>query len=148
MHARVADRPLPPELDPGGQRLILVTAHRRENFGEPFRELCHALRQIAEQHADTCLIYPVHLNPNVQRPVREILDGAPRVRLTEPVDYAAFVALLSRAYLIITDSGGIQEEAAALGKPALVLPWWQPTTLDWGPTSATHQWTCGPMPWT
>jgi UDP-N-acetylglucosamine 2-epimerase len=76
---------------------------------------------LAERFPDVCLIYPVHLNPNVQAPVREILDGRPGVRLTEPVAYATFVALLARAYLVITDSGGIQEEAPALGKPVLVL---------------------------
>ncbi len=121
MQQHVAGRALPAELDPGGRRLILVTAHRRESFGQPFRELCLALRDIAERFDDTCLIYPVHLNPNVQKPVHEILDGCPRVRLVEPVDYARFVALLSRAHLVITDSGGIQEEAPALGKPVLVL---------------------------
>ena len=121
MQQHVAGRALPAELDPGGRRLILVTAHRRESFGQPFRELCFALRDIAERFDDTCLIYPVHLNPNVQKPVHEILDGCPRVRLVEPVDYASFVALLARAYLVITDSGGIQEEAPALGKPVLVL---------------------------
>jgi UDP-N-acetylglucosamine 2-epimerase (non-hydrolysing) len=121
MQTRVAGMTLPPELHPGGRRLVLVTAHRRESFGEPFRELCLALRQIAERFDDVCLIYPVHLNPNVQRPVHEILGGCPRVRLVAPQDYATFVALLSRAHLVLTDSGGIQEEAPALGKPVLVL---------------------------
>lgn len=121
MRARVARRALPEELDPQGQRLILVTAHRRESFGAPFRELCTALREIAEGFEDVCLLYPVHLNPHVQETARQVLGGCPRVRLTEPLDYATFVALLSRAHLVITDSGGIQEEAPALGKPVLVL---------------------------
>jgi UDP-N-acetylglucosamine 2-epimerase (non-hydrolysing) len=121
MQARVAGQLLPPELDPGDRRLVLVTAHRRESFGAPFRELCLALRQIAERFEDICLVYPVHLNPNVQRPVQENLHGCPRVRLVPPQDYATFVALLSRAHLVLTDSGGIQEEAPALGKPVLVM---------------------------
>lgn len=121
VRARVADRPLPAELDPGPARLILVTAHRRESFGQPFRDLCGALRDIAERFDDVRLLYPVHLNPHVQRTAYEVLGGCPRVRLVEPVDYGTFVALLNRAYLVLTDSGGIQEEAPALGKPVLVL---------------------------
>ncbi len=121
MHARVRDSALPPELDPGGRRLVLVTAHRRESFGEPFRQLCHALRDIATRFDDVCVLYPVHLNPNVQKPVHEILGDTPRVRLVSPLDYAQFVTLLGRAHLVITDSGGIQEEAPALGKPVLVM---------------------------
>lgn len=121
MHARVQHNPLPPELDPGAARLVLVTAHRRESFGEPFRELCLALRDIAERFPDACVIYPVHLNPNVQQPVREILGNVPRVRLVPPLDYARFVTLLGRAHLVVTDSGGLQEEAPALGKPVLVM---------------------------
>jgi UDP-N-acetylglucosamine 2-epimerase len=121
MRARVADRRLPAELDPGAARLVLVTAHRRESFGQPFRDLCGALRDIAERFDDVCLIYPVHLNPAVRQVAHEVLGGCPRVRLVEPLDYADFVALLSRAYLVLTDSGGIQEEAPALGKPVLVL---------------------------
>lgn len=121
MRSKVADLPLPAHLDPGPARLVLITAHRRENFGEPFRELCRALRDIAERFEDVCLLYPVHLNPNVQGVVHDILDGCPRVRLVEPVDYAHFVALLTRAHLVLTDSGGIQEEAPALGKPVLVM---------------------------
>lgn len=121
MRSRVKNRALAPELQPRAARTILVTAHRRESFGEPFRNLCLALRQIAERFPDVELIYPVHLNPNVQQPVREILGDVPRVRLIEPVDYASLVALLDRATLVLTDSGGIQEEAPALGKPVLVL---------------------------
>lgn len=121
MRARVAERPLPAALNPGQARLVLVTAHRRESFGPPFRELCRALREIAERFDDVCLIYPVHLNPNVQRVAHEVLDGCPRVRLAGPLDYADFVSLLARAHLVLTDSGGIQEEAPALGKPVLVM---------------------------
>jgi len=108
-----------PFLDPG-RRLVLVTGHRRESFGEPFRNFCEALRQLAELHDDVQLVYPVHLNPNVRAPVQEILAGQPNVYLIEPQDYLPFVFLMSRAYLIVTDSGGIQEEAPALGKPVLV----------------------------
>lgn len=104
----------------GGRRLVLVTGHRRESFGEPFRQLCLALREIIERHPDTVMVYPVHLNPNVQRPVREILAGHERIHLIPPLEYVPFVALLDRAHLIITDSGGIQEEAPSLHKPVLV----------------------------
>jgi UDP-N-acetylglucosamine 2-epimerase len=104
-----------------GKRLVLVTGHRRESFGEPFRELCLALRDVAEMHPDVAVVYPVHLNPNVQRPVREILGGVERVHLIEPISYLPFVALLERSTLIITDSGGIQEEAPTLRKPVLVM---------------------------
>lgn len=121
MRARIGQRPLPPALDPGDRRLVLITAHRRESFGPPLRELCLALRELAERFADVELIYPVHLNPSVQQPAQEILAGCPRVRLVEPVPYTDFVALLLRAHLVLTDSGGIQEEAPGLGKPTLVL---------------------------
>lgn len=103
-----------------GRRLILVTGHRRENFGKPFEEICLALRKLAEQK-DVEIIYPVHLNPNVQGPVRAILSGLPNIRLIEPLDYSPFVFLMSNSYLILTDSGGIQEEAPSLGKPVLVM---------------------------
>jgi UDP-N-acetylglucosamine 2-epimerase (non-hydrolysing) len=102
-------------------RLILVTAHRRESFGEPFRDLCRGLAEIARRYPADTVLYPVHLNPNVRRPVGEILQGIPNVRLIEPLDYEPFVHLLKRAYLALTDSGGIQEEAPALGKPVLVM---------------------------
>jgi UDP-N-acetylglucosamine 2-epimerase (hydrolysing) len=102
------------------KRLILVTGHRRESFGEKFVSFCLALRHLAEARPDIQLVYPVHLNPEVQRPVRSILHGVPNVHLIEPQEYLQFVALMLRAYLIITDSGGIQEEAPALGKPVLV----------------------------
>ena len=102
-------------------RLILVTAHRRESFGEPFRNLCRGLAEIARRHPDDTIIYPVHLNPNVRGPVVEILDGVPNVRLIPPLDYEPFVHLLKRAHLVLTDSGGIQEEAPGLGIPVLVM---------------------------
>lgn len=121
MVERVRSRPLPKALAPRAPRLILVTAHRRESFGEPFRHLCHALRELAERFGDVELIYPVHLNPNVRQPVYELLGNHSRIRLIDPLGYTDFVALLSRAHLIITDSGGIQEEAPGLGIPALVL---------------------------
>ena len=108
-----------PFLDPS-RRLILVTGHRRESFGEPFKNFCEALRQIAQKYDDVQLVYPVHLNPNVRTPVNAVLSDMPNVHLIEPQDYLPFVYLMSKAYLIITDSGGIQEEAPALGKPVLV----------------------------
>lgn len=101
-------------------RLILVTGHRRENFGAGFERICRALAALADRD-DVQVVYPVHLNPNVQEPVRRILAGHPRVHLIEPLDYLPFVAMMDRAYLIITDSGGVQEEAPSLGKPVLVM---------------------------
>jgi len=112
--------PLDIPLDPN-KRLVLVTAHRRENFGEPFRAICRAVRQLVDRHADIEVLYPVHPNPNVQATAHELLGGHPRIRLCEPLDYAPFVEVQKRAYLILTDSGGVQEEAPALGKPVLVL---------------------------
>ncbi|MCC6765487.1 MAG: UDP-N-acetylglucosamine 2-epimerase (non-hydrolyzing) [Deltaproteobacteria bacterium] len=109
-----------PALAPAS-RVVLVTAHRRENFGPPFVAMCEAMRAIVERHPDVELVYPVHLNPNVQEPVRRILSGVPRVHLPAPVDYASLVALLKRCTLVLTDSGGIQEEAPSLGKPVLVM---------------------------
>jgi UDP-N-acetylglucosamine 2-epimerase (non-hydrolysing) len=102
------------------KRLILVTGHRRENFGQGFENICRALAAIAER-GDVQIVYPVHLNPNVQEPVRRILADVPNVVLIEPQDYLPFVYLMDRAYLIITDSGGVQEEAPSLGKPVLVM---------------------------
>ncbi len=102
------------------RRLVLVTGHRRENFGAPFEQFCLALKRIAESRPDVQLVYPVHLNPNVQAPVKAILSGVPNIHLLPPQNYQPFVYLMLRAYLIITDSGGIQEEAPALGKPVLV----------------------------
>jgi len=102
-------------------KIILVTAHRRESFGEAFKSLCSGLREIAERNEDVLLIYPVHRNPNVRKPVMQILSGHPRIKLIEPLPYEPFVRLMDAAYLILTDSGGIQEEASVLGKPVLVL---------------------------
>jgi UDP-N-acetylglucosamine 2-epimerase (non-hydrolysing) len=104
-----------------GRRLVLVTGHRRESFGDPFRELCFALRDVAELHPDVAVVYPVHLNPNVQRPVRDILGSVERVYLIPPLAYLPFVSLLERSTLIVTDSGGIQEEAPTLKKPVLIM---------------------------
>jgi len=108
------------ELVPG-KRLVLVTSHRRENFGEPFRNICRALRTLAENNADVQFLYPVHPNPNVKAVAHEMLGHCPNISLCDPLDYAPFVAAMKRAYLIISDSGGVQEEAPALGKPVLVL---------------------------
>lgn len=103
-----------------GRRLVLVTAHRRENFGAPFEEICAALRQLADR-GDVELLYPVHPNPNVQSVVKRSLSDHPRIRLVEPLDYPQFVAAMRASHLIISDSGGVQEEAPTLGKPVLVL---------------------------
>jgi UDP-N-acetylglucosamine 2-epimerase (non-hydrolysing) len=103
-------------------RVILVTAHRRENFGEPLRNICLALRDLAERYAGSVrIVYPVHRNPNVWGPVHELLGGVPRVILRPPLDYLPNLQVMKRANLVITDSGGIQEEATGLGVPALVL---------------------------
>ena len=103
-----------------GKRLILVTAHRRESFGEGFERICQALVEIADR-SDVHVVYPVHPNPNVQTVVNERLRAHPNITLTEPMDYVPFVDLMRRSYLILTDSGGIQEEGPSLGKPVLVL---------------------------
>jgi len=108
-----------PFLD-SSKRLILVTGHRRENFGDGFEQICHALKDIAAR-GDTQVVYPVHLNPNVQEPVKRILGEQPSVHLIDPQDYLPFVYLMSRSHVIVTDSGGIQEEAPSLGKPVLVM---------------------------
>lgn len=105
------------------RRLVLVTGHRRENFGEGFQNICHALADIASGHPDVDVLYPVHLNPHVRQPVRDILAARQlgNVHLIDPVDYLPFVYLMDRSHLIITDSGGVQEEAPSLGKPVLVM---------------------------
>lgn len=103
------------------RKLILITGHRRENFGQGFIDLCNAIRTLAENHPDWDLVYPVHLNPNVQKPVYEILEGLKNVYLITPLDYAPFVWMMNRSDLILTDSGGIQEEGPSLGKPVLVM---------------------------
>lgn len=102
-------------------RFVLITGHRRENFGEGFLQICHALLDLANAYPAVRFVYPVHLNPNVQQPVHDILDGLSNVHLVDPLDYEPFVFLLKNAYLVITDSGGIQEEAPSLGKPVLVM---------------------------
>lgn len=103
------------------KRMVLITSHRRENFGAPFVEICRALRKLAEDNLDVQFLYPVHPNPNVKDVAREFLSSLENVILCDPLDYAPFVAAMKRAYLIITDSGGVQEEAPALGKPVIVL---------------------------
>ncbi len=104
-----------------GKKMILVTGHRRESFGQGFEQICHALAQIAANNADVQIVYPVHLNPNVSEPVNRILGHIDNVILIEPQDYLPFVWLMNHAWLILTDSGGIQEEAPSLGKPVLVM---------------------------
>lgn len=102
-------------------RLVLITGHRRENFGDGFERICQALGKLAAQNPDVDFLYPVHLNPNVQDPVKRLLSGMSNVHLIEPQDYLPFVFLMMRSYIILTDSGGIQEEAPSLGKPVLVM---------------------------
>jgi UDP-N-acetylglucosamine 2-epimerase (non-hydrolysing) len=106
---------------PAEKRLVLVTSHRRENFGQPIRNICAALHQLALQNPSVSFLYPVHPNPNVRDVAEAMLSNLPNVVLCAPLDYAPFVAAMKRAYLIISDSGGVQEEAPALGKPVLVL---------------------------
>jgi len=115
------DNPLFDAAGSNGRRLILVTAHRRESFGKPFEEMCRAMRDIARSNPTVDVIYPVHPNPNVQRVARQVLGGEERVFLTAPLEYVPFVHLLKKSTLVLTDSGGIQEEAPSLGKPVLVM---------------------------
>jgi UDP-N-acetylglucosamine 2-epimerase (non-hydrolysing) len=103
------------------RKIILVTGHRRESFGNSFINICDGLKSIAKENPGIDIIYPVHLNPNVQKPVKEILSDIKNVYLIKPLQYPEFVYLMSKSYLIITDSGGIQEEAPSLGKPVLVM---------------------------
>ena len=105
----------------GNRRYILVTGHRRENFGEGFLHICQAIKELATQHPDIDIVYPVHLNPNVQKPVFELLSGLSNVYLIAPLDYLPFVYAMQHSHLILTDSGGVQEEAPSLGKPVLVM---------------------------
>lgn len=114
------DALLPVAIDEG-RRVVLVTAHRRENFGEPFRQICRAVDILAREYPDTAFIYPVHPNPNVRDVAHGTLGHLPNVVLCPPMDYAPFVAAMKRSHFIISDSGGVQEEAPALGKPVLVL---------------------------
>ena len=117
LSGRLADRF--PFLDPG-KRLVLVTGHRRENFGDGFVRICHAIARVAAR-PDVQVVYPVHLNPNVRRPVNEILGHVPNVRLIDPLDYLSFLFLMRKSHVILTDSGGVQEEAPSLGKPVVVM---------------------------
>ncbi len=124
---RDAVRRAPPVLPAGlvdfvaGRQVVLVTGHRRESFGEGFENICRAIRDVADAVPEAVFIYPVHLNPNVREPVGRLLDGHHRIRLIEPLPYAPFVWLMERATVVLTDSGGVQEEAPSLGKPVLVM---------------------------
>jgi UDP-N-acetylglucosamine 2-epimerase (non-hydrolysing) len=115
--------PCPPEIPnmTPKRRLVLVTLHRRENFGAPLEAILGTLRDFSRRHPDAQLVYPVHPNPNVRQPAQRILGGLPNVSLISPVDYPTMVGLLRRAFMVVTDSGGLQEEAPALGKPVLVF---------------------------
>lgn len=125
--ARDRVRRQPPPLPEGlaesirGRRILLVTGHRRESFGEPFENICRAIATLVQQHPDVAVVYPVHLNPKVQEPVKRLLSGANRIHLIEPQPYLPFVWLMDQATLVLTDSGGVQEEAPSLGKPVLVM---------------------------
>jgi UDP-N-acetylglucosamine 2-epimerase (non-hydrolysing) len=138
LHA--ADKPFSLENSPlagipfAEKRIVLVTAHRRESWGSPLREICAALRQIAMRDPDVHIVYPVHLNPNIHAPVYESLYGLPNISLLAPLDYLSFVQLAKRSYLVLTDSGGIQEEMPSLGKPVLVMRNVTERTeaLEWG----------------
>jgi len=103
------------------KKVILVTGHRRESFGESFENICLAIKDIVEKHSDVEIVYPVHLNPNVQEPVKRILAGISRIHLIDPIEYPYMIWLMNKSYFVLTDSGGIQEEAPALGKPVLVM---------------------------
>ena len=118
-HSTPLDLALPIDLQQS--RMILVTGHRRENFGEGFQQICEALQTIALQQPDVQIVYPVHLNPNVLEPVNRILSNLPNMHLLEPLEYPQFVHLMNQSALILTDSGGVQEEAPSLGKPVLVM---------------------------
>ncbi|HEX7974125.1 MAG TPA: UDP-N-acetylglucosamine 2-epimerase (non-hydrolyzing), partial [Anaerolineales bacterium] len=127
LYIRDRVRSRPPELPAGlksaidGRQLVLVTGHRRESFGEGFENICKAILAVAEQFPQVLFVYPVHLNPNVREPVNRILGGHDRIILIEPLPYEPFVWLMDRATLVLTDSGGVQEEAPSLGKPVLVM---------------------------
>lgn len=116
-----AEAALPSAFLDSNRKVILVTGHRRESFGGGFDRICQALMEVAQQHPDIDVVYPVHLNPNVREPVNRLLSGIGNIHLIEPLDYLPFVYLMSRAHIILTDSGGIQEEAPSLGKPVLVM---------------------------
>lgn len=112
--------PILKKMDFAKKKVILVTAHRRESFGKPFQEICKALTQIADS-PNVEIIYPVHLNPNVQKPVKKMLKGRNNIHLLKPLDYETFVNILQKCYFVLSDSGGVQEEAPAFGKPILVM---------------------------
>ena len=116
-----ADRPFPPPVDLETDRMVLVTAHRRESFGAPLAEVCQALRDLVARDPGLSVVFPVHPNPSVRGPVEASLRGVPRIRLIDPVGYLEFVALMKASFVILTDSGGVQEEGPSLGKPVLVL---------------------------
>ena len=121
---RAKPRPFPPAVAAAlaeNRRLVLVTGHRRENFGDGFRDICLAIRQLSQRHPDVRFVYPVHLNPHVQKPVYEILGDSPGIILCPPQPYKDFVQLMDNSCIILSDSGGIQEEAPTLGKPVLVM---------------------------
>lgn len=128
---QVIGLPIPPQIEEllkekgifsGKKELVVVTAHRRESFGEPIRNICAALRLLAEKFHDQIeIVYPVHLNPNIQKPVKELLSGVPNITLLPPLEYLPLVHLFKNSRLILSDSGGVQEEATGLGKPCLVL---------------------------
>jgi UDP-N-acetylglucosamine 2-epimerase (non-hydrolysing) len=109
------------ELMDSSRPIVLITGHRRENFGRPFEEICQAISLLADRSPDVVFVYPVHLNPNVREPVFRTLNGKENIRLIEPLAYLSFVALMDRSRLVLTDSGGVQEEAPSLGKPVLVM---------------------------
>jgi UDP-N-acetylglucosamine 2-epimerase (non-hydrolysing) len=104
-----------------GKKIVLITGHRRESFGEPFINICESIHELAAKYKSVDFIYPVHLNPNVQEPVKRILKGLSNVHLIEPLDYPDFIWLMNKSYIVLTDSGGLQEEAPSLGKPVLVM---------------------------
>lgn len=110
-----------PNVDFTNDKIVLITGHRRENFGDGFLNICAAIKHLANKYPETVFVYPVHLNPNVKGPVNDLLTGIPNVRLIAPLGYLSFIHLMSKSYLILTDSGGIQEEAPSLGKPVLVM---------------------------
>jgi len=112
---------LPPRIIDGDGRMVLITGHRRESFGEGFETICQAIAVLGRRYPDCEFVYPVHLNPNVQEPVHRLLSHYPNIHLIKPVEYEPFVWLMNRSHLLLTDSGGIQEEAPHLGKPVLVM---------------------------
>lgn len=121
LQIKQAGYPIEINLNNPDKKFILITGHRRESFGEPFLNICQAIRKLADKHPEINFVYPVHLNPNVRTPVNSILSNAKNIFLIEPLDYLEFVFLMRHSYLLLTDSGGLQEEAPSLGKPVLVM---------------------------